>query len=106
MPLECTGRRIPVRDDGKPGHLERGGDYSGPVAGFTGTDSVAVLYLLPIGRDEGVSSEARSTFHVCSPPHRFIENSDGTLTIRDSIGNPHWHGWLTHGEWHQEPRAE
>ena len=92
------GRRIPL-DNGKCPILEQAGDYAGPVYG----DGVArVFYLLPIARDEGVNPNARGVFHVALPPHIAAEEPDGSLTLRESIGNPHWHGYLTGGVWEKE----
>jgi hypothetical protein len=50
--------------------------------------------------------------HVCFPPHTFVENSDGSLTISPSISNllrggdpstdDGWHGYLEAGHtWRQ-----
>jgi hypothetical protein len=84
--------------------LEHGGDYYGPVMGYTG-DKPSVFFLLPHARDEGVRGSDRATHHVTSPPHVFTENEDGTLTITASIlshadaEGKGWHGYLTAGEW-------
>jgi len=101
MPQEMQGRRIPIQ----PGVLvhptatcQRAGDYYGPIFGYT-DDKPAVFYLLPIARDDDAHGDARSLHHVVSPPHIFKEELDGTLTIRESIGSPHWHGFLTNGRW-------
>lgn len=91
------GRRISWVDGSDPVHLLKlPGDYTGPVMGFSG-DRPAVFYLLP-----GSGRLA----HVCSPPHRFTEEANGTLTIRESIlsrwEDPEpqsWHGYLTGGIW-------
>lgn len=98
------GRRITVIP-GKIPTLEQAGDYYGPVMGFT--DNVpAVFFLKPNARDAGVPPWARSVQHVCSPPHVFTEEPDGTLTISASIGDMHengksdgWHGFLEKGVW-------
>ncbi len=93
------GRRLKISDGDPPWSLlEQAGDYVGPVKGFTG-DAPAVFYLLPIARDKDSHGGARAIHHVCSPPHVFTENADGTLTIAASIGNPHWHGFLENGIW-------
>lgn len=106
MPIEMEGRRIPLVNLGSCPEpmvgempiIECAGDYSGPfkdkIAGV-----LVVYYLLPNARDEGVSGNGRSIRHVVSPPHRFIEEADGSLTIRESIAAPHWHGFLTKGRW-------
>lgn len=73
------------------------GDYYGPVMGYTG-ELPAVFYIKP---------NAIRTHYVVSPPHRFTEEADGSLTITDSIGDTAgpgsvsdgWHGYLTRGEW-------
>lgn len=97
------GRRIPVTDSRiDPSTLvTEPGDYYGPVLGWS-DDKPAVFFLLPIIDDKSLPSQARSIHHVQSPPHVFTEESDGTLTITESIGagRPHyWHGYLTKGEW-------
>lgn len=95
MPEELIGRRIPAVD-GKVPVLEQAGDYCGPVVGYT-DKAAAVFYLLPIARDADAPAGARSVFYVCLPPHIGIENQDGSLTLRESIGNPYWHGYLNAG---------
>lgn len=101
------GRRIPVPESNQNGiALERPGDYCGPVTGFTG-DKPAVFFLKPNSRDPDAPKPARSHQHVCSPPHTFVEEADGTLTITPSISDRDiagqnfdgWHGYLTKGEW-------
>lgn len=96
---ELKGRRIPVTGTDDPyWKLTQPGDYYGPVYGFSG-DRPAVFYLLPV--------EGRVLAHVCSPPHVFTEEEDGSLTIRESIlsrwgdetGDKSWHGYLTNGVW-------
>jgi hypothetical protein len=87
--------------------IEKPGDYCGPVKGWTG-DFPAVFFLKPNAFDPGAPPVARDIHHVVSPPHTFIEEPDGTLTITASIGDTRgagtisdgWHGWLTKGEWH------
>jgi hypothetical protein len=85
------------------------GDYCGPVKGWTG-DLPAVMFLKPNARDDDAPVAARSVQHVCSPPHTFAEEDDGTLTISPSIsdrkrsGNTEsdgWHGYLEHGVWRE-----
>lgn len=111
------GRRIPVPESNRHGiALELPGDYCGPVTGFTGSRNLpdgtsipvqAVFYLKPNARDPAAPRPARSHQHVCSPPHNFIEEADGTLSITPSISNldskgendDGWHGHLTKGEW-------
>lgn len=79
----------------------------GPIMGYT-DDKPAVYFLKPNARDEDAPAHARSVQHVTSPPHVFLENPDGTLTIFASIsdmrgdhseGSDGWHGYLTRGEW-------
>lgn len=106
MPQEMTGRRIPY-DPSSPDpytKVTQAGDYYGPDRGEKSGGVPAVWFLLPIARDDGVTGPARSLHHICSPPHRFIEEPDGTLTARESIGagagGPYyWHGYLTNGRW-------
>lgn len=87
------GRRLPIADGEDPTLiLQWPGDYCGPIVGFTG-DSPAVFFLLPIETHSDIH-------HVVSPPHKFIEEPDGSLTIKASIGaDPHWHGYLKQGVW-------
>lgn len=99
------GRRIPIVEGADPfSMLTEAGDYYGPVKGWTG-EALAVFFLLPIARDAGVHPEARSMRAVTSPPHKFYEQPNGTLTIKESIlsrwsdGSGQWHGYLTAGEW-------
>lgn len=96
------GRRLPVLDETTFRWPEEAGDYSGPVAIAEGV--TAVYFLLPIARDEGVPSGARSMHSVQSPPHIFRECPDGSLEIRESIGagdrrdgGYYWHGYLDEG---------
>jgi hypothetical protein len=95
------GRRLPA--EGKTFTTpEKPGDYSGPVD--IGNGKVAVYFLLPIARDEGVDPGARSIHCVTSPPHTLRECADGSLEIRASIGARGaetdgyvWHGYLDEG---------
>ena len=103
MPAEMKGRRLlvmgvdSVTGDDVVTWPIKAGDYCGPARTKDGT--VRVYYLLPIARDEGRPVGAGSLHFVECPPHRVIEEPDGSLTIRESIGNPHWHGFLTEGRW-------
>jgi len=105
------GRRIRVEFAGTRAlypDLKQPGDYCGPLIGWT-ADRPAVFFLKPNANDPQAPKRAHYIQHVCSPPHRFTEEMDGTLTIRDSIGDKAgkssvsdgWHGYLTKGEWHQ-----
>jgi hypothetical protein len=110
------GRRIPLTSDGKiPDSFYedlRPGDYCGPVVGYTGS-LPAVFFLKPNGRDPDAPEHARSIQHVTSPPHAFRECPDGSLEIRESIGDRKrgqdpstpgdgWHGYLDEGHsWRQ-----
>lgn len=101
------GRRIPVADPpvSPTAVLRLPGDYYGPVRGFNG-DRPGVFFLLPIADDIPGRPEAKGLHCVCSPPHVFTEEPDGSLTITDSIGcgrseGYYWHGYLTKGEWSQ-----
>jgi hypothetical protein len=96
------GKRLPLGEWPK-----EPGDYMGPIKGYSG-DSPAVFFLKPNARDPGVPPIARSVQHVVSPPHKFRECPDGSLEIRESIGDAHpptgesdgWHGYLDEGhEW-------
>lgn len=104
------GRRLPVVD-GQPTFPALPGDYCGPVYGYTG-DLPAVFFLKPNARDVDAPAIARSIQHVTSPPHTFRECPDGSLEIRNSIGDMHgsyyvdgvehqgsdgWHGYLDEG---------
>lgn len=111
------GRRISVPPNNREGiALELPGDYCGPVTEFTGSRKLpdgtsipvqAVFYLKPNARDANAPTPARSHQHVNSPPHTFIEEPDGSLSITPSISNldsqgqndDGWHGYLTNGEW-------
>ena len=103
------GKRVPY--DGTDPYLlvKDAGDYCGPVMGYSGPVP-AVFFLLPIAKDkEAPDPGARCLHHVCSPPHVFKEESDGSLTIRESIGagpsgNYYYHGYLNHGCWELEKR--
>lgn len=81
-------------------------EYYGPIKGYT-DDKLAVFFFKPNARDFNVSKRAKSVQFVISPPHIFIEEQDGTLTIKGSISDKTgshsesdgWHGYLTKGEW-------
>jgi hypothetical protein len=124
MPIEMQGRRLPVPSGDDPWEavyvlLKEAGDYCGPFVAQSGRGgakagemagemAAQVWYLLPIARDENVSASARCLHHVVSPPHTFTEESDGTLTIRNSIAagpseGTYWHGFLTKGRWQLNP---
>ena len=85
---------------------ENPGEYYGPVMGYSG-NKPAVFFLKPNARDPGAPARARSVHYVVSPPHVFTEETDGTLSITDSIGDhagpgsesDGWHGFLTKGVW-------
>ncbi len=98
------GRRLPVRPDGKPTMPERPGDYCGPV---DCNGKPCVFFLKPNARDPDALPHARAIQHVVSPPHVFAEMPDGSLEIRESIGDTRsrqpelapdgWHGYLDRG---------
>ncbi|SRR6266487_2396838 len=107
------GRRLPVIE-GKPTMPSEPGDYCGPVYGYTGSlhdgagipsgeQRPAVLFLKPNARDKDAPPIARAVQHVTSPPHSFRECADGSLEIRNSLGDNHngvsdgWHGFLDEG---------
>lgn len=67
---------------------------------------LTVFFLKPNARDLGVPRIARAIHHAVSPPHRFRECPDGSLEIRESLGDRHnetdegsdgWHGYLDEG---------
>lgn len=95
------GRRLPVVD-GKLTYPELPGDYCGPVVGYTG-DLPAVFFLKPNARDVDAPACAKAVQHVTFPPHTFRECADGSLEIRNSLGDDHrgvsdgWHGFLDEG---------
>lgn len=99
------GKRLPLLN-GKLNTPQNPGEYCGPVTGYT-AQLPAVFFLKPNARDANAPSRARAVQHVVSPPHVFTEESDGSLTIRNSIGDhagtiggsDGWHGYLTKGVW-------
>lgn len=116
------GRRLPLIFRGHPNCPEEQrrydvdqwpqlpGDYCGPVYGYTG-DVPAVFFLKPNARNLDAPKAARAIQHVVSPPHRFRECADGSLEIRESLGDMHngisdgWHGFLNAGhDWSTERR--
>lgn len=121
MKFVMKGRRLPIltfneiEDPDSPNSWSKPklntpqnpGEYCGPIIGYTG-DVPAVFFLKPNSRDEGVKPIARAVQHVCSPPHKFTEEVDGTLTITASISDKRiggtesdgWHGYLTKGDWY------
>jgi hypothetical protein len=107
VPTEMQGRRVPLPEgiDDPCFVVTNAGDYCGPDKGEYSNGIPCVWFLLPIARDlDTIIQEARSLHHVQSPPHIFIEEPDGSLTIRESIGagprgNYYWHGYLTEGRW-------
>lgn len=84
------------------------GDYFGPTTEYTG-GSPAVFFLKPNARDPETPARGRSIQHVCSPPHTFEEQPDGSLKISPSISefpahadhtpefSDGWHGYLDAG---------
>jgi hypothetical protein len=105
MPQEMQGKRVQQLP-------ENPGEYYGPVVDpkWAGGKPV-VFYLKPNSRDPGVPKIARCIHHCISPPHVFIEEPDGSLTIRNSLGENRgsdgvgdgWHGWLTEGRFELNP---
>lgn len=85
---------------------ENPGEYFGPTGKYT-NGVPAVFFLKPNARDPNAPRRARSVHYVISPPHVFIEELDGSLTIRASLGDTAgassqsdgWHGYLTKGVW-------
>lgn len=82
--------------------IERPGDYCGPVL-FGGIE--VCWFLKPNARDVDAPPPARSIQHVNFPPHTYRECADGSLEIRNSIGDhagpdtesDGWHGFLDEG---------
>ena len=84
--------------------IKNPGDYCGPITEYT--DGIpAVFFLPPIVT--GIEWQD-SLHHVQSPPHKFYEESDGTLTIMDSIGcgpqNAYY--YLIQGNWQLTPKRK
>jgi hypothetical protein len=98
------GRRLEPGPKGKLTVPTEPGDYCGPIMGYTG-DKPAVFFLKPHARDGDTPMRGRSVQHVTSPPHVFREMPDGSLEIRESIGDTArgasdsdgWHGYLDAG---------
>jgi hypothetical protein len=96
------GKRLPLGEWPK-----EPGDYMGPIM----LDGVlSVFFLKPNARDPDAPKIARAIHHVNIPPHRVRECPDGSLEIRESLGDRHteidgevsdgWHGYLDEGhEW-------
>lgn len=108
------GRRIKVEmslDGTRPMHpaLTRPGDYCGPITGFIGK-LPTVFFLKPNSHDKAATRRARCIQHVTSPPYTFVEEKDGSLSIKEIINDMSihngrrvsdgWRGFLTKGEWH------
>jgi hypothetical protein len=80
------------------------GDYMGPIMH---DGRLTVFFLKPNARDIDAPRIARAIHHVVSPPHKFRECADGSLEIRESLGDRHaefdgevsdgWHGYLDEG---------
>lgn len=101
-------RRIPVPESGDINEVLfdlEPGDYVGPYSGYNG-DRTAVSFRLPGNPDlpdDGIGAVG-GIRHVCSPPHVFTEQPDGSLEIRESIltlekrpNGTAWHGYLDAG---------
>lgn len=90
-------RRVPVPPSGDINEVMwdlEPGDYCGPIEGYTG-DKPAVFFIPP-GHE--VTETSFGIHHVCSPPHVFTEQPDGSLEIRESIlSGGGWHGYLDVG---------
>ncbi|RDI73304.1 hypothetical protein Gocc_2904 [Gaiella occulta] len=102
------GCRLPVVD-GQTTWPTEPGDYCGPVRGYTG-DKQSIFFLKPHARDPGTPPHGRGVQHVACPPHTYVEESDGSLSIFPSIGDTRgdgsegsdgWHGFLERGVWRQ-----
>jgi len=93
------GRRLPLGEWPK-----EPGDYMGPI---DHDGRICVFFLKPNARDADAPKIARAIHHAVSPPHRFRECPDGSLEIRESLGDQHeevdgeksdgWHGYLDEG---------
>jgi hypothetical protein len=99
------GRRVDSFSD-----IDRPGDYYGPSRGDGEYEHV--FFLKPNARDADAPAIARSVQHVRIPPHTYRECPDGSLEIRQSIGDTRaeqpdsgsdgWHGFLDEGhQWRQ-----
>lgn len=81
---------------------ENPGEYMGPISGHTG-DLPAVFFMKPNAHDPDSPRIARVIHHVVFPPHTYRECPDGSLEIRESLGDQHdgvsdgWHGYLDEG---------
>jgi hypothetical protein len=104
MPMEMQGKRVQNMPE-NPGEY-----YYDPTGKYT-AGVPAVFFLKPHSRDPGVPGIARAIHHVLIPPHRLTEEPDGSITLRNSIGDTRggggesdgWHGWLTEGRWELSP---
>ncbi len=96
------GKRLPLGEWPK-----EPGDYMGPIE-FDG--KLCVFFLKPNARDPDAPQVARAIHHVTIPPHKVRECPDGSLEIRESLGDRHtefddevsdgWRGYLDEGhEW-------
>jgi hypothetical protein len=93
------GRRLPLGT-----YPREPGDYMGPIVH---DGRLTVFFLKPNARDPGAPKVARAIHHAVSPPHVFRECPDGSLEIRESLGDWHeenegeksdgWHGFLDEG---------
>jgi hypothetical protein len=93
------GRRLPIGM-----YPREPGDYMGPIMH---DGRMTVFFLKPNARDPGAPPAARAIHHAVSPPHVFRECPDGSLEIRESLGDRHeeiegeksdgWHGFLDEG---------
>lgn len=99
------GRRVAT-----VGEIVLPGDYCGPIVGYTGLGMESCFFLKPNARRRGEPARARSVQHVNFPPHTYRECPDGSLEIRNSIGDrtgtngesDGWHGYLDEGHvWRQ-----
>lgn len=104
-----AGQTWPGRRVGSIHDIEMPCDYwYDPVGHYTGRVP-AIHFLKPNARDKDAPSRARSRQHVCSPPHTFHVNEDGSLTVSPSIADTvrgsgdsdGWHGYLENGIWRQ-----
>ncbi len=81
---EFQGRRLPVGKNGALLDWEwEPGDYSGPYPPDEIT-GVSAVFAKPL---DGLEHELVA---ITSPPHEFLENDDGTLSIEPILSHGKW----------------
>jgi hypothetical protein len=75
-----SGRRLPIQPSGYPTMPTSPGEYCGPVDAMIydrpGAHGVRTVFFV---KRNGLGG------FVHSPPHKFTENADGTLTIHPEV---------------------